>query len=230
MANPALLPTGQPDLFFEDSAVGRLKKEIWEAGFARIDRWLAEYGVPSPPEWCKPGSYIQTTVRSQVVANRRKNDVVLVPIGCTENHGSHPYHHLGMPGTVIIRENVAREFLKEAGQSRRGDRYVPFLRGRLQHRRPGQDGHRPSGDSPPRGRRGPAEGRTGGCQPRVSGRRRGRRSGAGRRQQADRRAVSGGRAGVRRRNDLARRLPLPSAEAALKGAIAHVRRLQSGRG
>ena len=42
--------------------------------------------------------------------------------------------------------------------------------------------------------------------------RRGRRSGAGRRQQADRRAVSGGRAGVRRRNDLVRRLPaLPTA-------------------
>jgi 3-dehydro-scyllo-inosose hydrolase len=151
--NPALLPTNQPDLFFEDSPVGRMKKEVWEAGDAQIDRWLADYGVPSPPEWCKPGSYIQTTVRHQVVANRRKNDVVLVPIGCTENHGmhtvsamdtlfvtsicegvrrytakrgaavnlalpalfygSHPYHHLGMPGTVIIRENVAREYVKD---------------------------------------------------------------------------------------------------------------------
>jgi len=25
------LPTDQPDLFFEDNEVGRLKKEVWEA-------------------------------------------------------------------------------------------------------------------------------------------------------------------------------------------------------
>ena len=149
--NPGLLSTGQPDLFFEDTAVGRLKKEIWEADDGQVEKWLAEYGVPSPPEWCKPGSYIQTTVRHELVENRRKNDIVIIPIGCTENHGmhtvsamdtlfatgicegvrrytakrgapvnlalpplnygSHPYHHVGMPGTVIIRENVAREFL-----------------------------------------------------------------------------------------------------------------------
>ena len=151
--NTGLLPTNQPDLFFEDSPVGHLKKEIWEADDEQIDRWLAEYGLPSPPEWCKPGSYIQTTVRHQLIENRRKNDVVLIPVGCTENHGahtvsamdtlfvtgiceavrrfttsrgapvnlalpplmygSHPYHHIGMPGTVIIRENVARELLMD---------------------------------------------------------------------------------------------------------------------
>ena len=146
-----LLPTDQPDLWFEDSAVGRLKKEVWEAGDAQIDQWLADYGVPSPCEWAKPGSYIQTTVRRDLVENRRKNDIVLIPVGCTELHGahtvsamdtlfvshiaeavrrysakqgapvsialpplmygSHPYHHLGMPGTVIIREDVAKELL-----------------------------------------------------------------------------------------------------------------------
>ena len=37
-----LLATNQPDLFFEDTAVGRLKKEIWEASDAQIDAWLAE--------------------------------------------------------------------------------------------------------------------------------------------------------------------------------------------
>ena len=67
-----LLPTDQPDLFFEDNTVGRLKKQVWEASDAEIDAILAEYGVPSPVEWGKPGSYIQTTVRHQVEANRRK--------------------------------------------------------------------------------------------------------------------------------------------------------------
>ena len=145
------LTTTQPDLFFEASAVGRLKKSIWEANDVEVDNMLAEYGVPSPPEWTKPGSYIQTTVRHEVEENRRKNDVVLIPVGCTELHGQHtvsamdtlfvtgiceavrrytakseapvnlalpplmygchPYHHIGMPGTVIVREAVAKEFL-----------------------------------------------------------------------------------------------------------------------
>jgi creatinine amidohydrolase/Fe(II)-dependent formamide hydrolase-like protein len=147
-----LIPTDQPTLFFEDNAVGRLKKEIWDATEEELDAILDEYGFPAPCEWAKPGAYIQTTPRHKVVENRRKNDVVLIPIGCTENHGmhlpsaadtlyvsqicegvrrytqkyrdghvnltlpplnfgSHPYHHMGMPGTVPIRENVAREFL-----------------------------------------------------------------------------------------------------------------------
>jgi len=146
-----LLPTSQPDLFFEDNTVGRLKKEVWEASDKEIDAILAEYGIPSPVEWGKPGSYIQTTIRHEAVANRKKNDVVFIPVGCSElhgdhlpsasdtlyvsqivegvrrftakrgapanlalpplNYGAHPYHHLGMPGTVIVRETVVRELL-----------------------------------------------------------------------------------------------------------------------
>jgi creatinine amidohydrolase len=146
-----LLATDQPDLFFEDNTVGRLKKEVWESSDAEIDAILTEYGVPSPVEWGKAGSYIQTTVRRQVEENRKKNDIVFVPIGCSElhgahlpsasdtlyvsqilegvrrytakrgaavnlalpplNYGSHPYHHMGMPGTIPVRENVARELL-----------------------------------------------------------------------------------------------------------------------
>jgi len=136
---------------FEDTSTGRLKRQIWEANDAEIDAILVEYGIPSPCEWGKPGSYIQTTVRHQVEENRRKNDIVIIPVGCTELHGQHtvsamdtlfvsmiaegvrrytaqrgaavnlalpplmygchPYHHLGMPGTVIVREEVAKEFL-----------------------------------------------------------------------------------------------------------------------
>ncbi|HUV89975.1 MAG TPA: 3-dehydro-scyllo-inosose hydrolase [Anaerolineae bacterium] len=150
-APEGLLPTDQPDLFFEDNTVGRLKKAVWDASDEEIDAILAEYGIPSPVEWARPGSYIQTTVRHEVVENRRKNDVVLIPVGCTELHGqhtvsamdtlfvsaicegvhrytarqgapvnlalpplmygAHPYHHLGMPGTVIVREHVVRELM-----------------------------------------------------------------------------------------------------------------------
>ena len=77
---PGLLPSDQPDLFFEDNTVGLLKKEVWEASDAEIDAILAEYGVPSPVEWGKPGSYIQTTTRWQVEENRKKNDIVLSPL------------------------------------------------------------------------------------------------------------------------------------------------------
>jgi len=146
-----LLATDQPDLYFEDNAVGRLKKEVWDATDAQIDAILVDYGIPSPVEWARPGSYIQTTVRHQVEANRKKNDVVFIPVGCTELHGrhtvsamdtlfvsaicegvrrytakrgapvnlalpplmygGHPYHHVGMPGTVIVREHVVRELM-----------------------------------------------------------------------------------------------------------------------
>src|SRR5512136_1893587 len=151
MPVPGLLATNLPDLFFEDNTVGRLKKEVWDASDAEVDAILAEYGVPAPIEWAKPGSYIQTTVRWQVEQNRKKNDVVFIPVGCTELHGrhlpsasdtlyvsaivegvrrftakrgvpvnlalpplmygAHPYHHIGMPGTVIIRENIVRKLL-----------------------------------------------------------------------------------------------------------------------
>ncbi len=145
------LATKHPEVWFEDNAVGRMKKELFEASDEQVDAILAEYEIPSAPEWTKPGTYIQTTVRHEVEANRRKNDIVLIPIGCTElhgqhtvsamdtffvtgiaegvrrytakhgapvnlalpplNYGSHPYHHTGMAGTVIIREEVAKEFL-----------------------------------------------------------------------------------------------------------------------
>ncbi|HEX9115056.1 MAG TPA: 3-dehydro-scyllo-inosose hydrolase [Anaerolineae bacterium] len=147
------LTTTRPDLVFENTPVGRMKKELFEADEAKLDAILAEYGVPAPGgcEWAKPGSYIQTTVRHDLEAQRKKNDVVIIPVGSTELHGDHtvssmdtlfvsqiaeavrrytakqgapvalalppwmygchPAHHLGMAGTVIIREDVAREYL-----------------------------------------------------------------------------------------------------------------------
>src|SRR4030043_2457202 len=83
------LTTGNPAVIFEDNTVGRLKKQIWDAPEAEIDQILADYGSPSEPELGKPGSYIQTTVRHELIKNRQKNDIVMIPVGCTENHGAH---------------------------------------------------------------------------------------------------------------------------------------------
>ncbi|MBC7099884.1 creatininase family protein [Candidatus Bipolaricaulota bacterium] len=145
------ITTEHPAIVFEDTEVGRLKKEIWDASEEEIDRILAEYGIPSPPELGKPGTYIQTTPRAKVVENRKKNDIVIIPVASTERHGehscsghdifqvtqlieglrrytekqgrpvnlvfppiiygAHPYHHIGMPGTIIMPEEVVRETL-----------------------------------------------------------------------------------------------------------------------
>jgi creatinine amidohydrolase len=149
--NDLWLTTENPSIVFENTEVGRLKKAIWDAPEADIDRILADYDIPSLPELGKPGSYIQTTVRQKLIENRRKNDIVLVPLGCTENHGrhtvsgldtfmvtqiaegvrrftakegrpvslalpplnygAHPYHHIGMPGTVILPQELVKELL-----------------------------------------------------------------------------------------------------------------------
>jgi len=143
--------TENPVIFFEDNEVGRLKKQIWDASDEEIDAILEEYGIPSESELGKAGTYIQNTPRAKVIEKRRKNDIVFVPIGCTENHGlhansgldtfmvtqilegvrrytakqgkeinlsftplnfgGHPYHHIGMPGTVIMPEEVVKETL-----------------------------------------------------------------------------------------------------------------------
>ena len=146
------LTTELPEIVFEDTTVGRLKKRIWDAPMSEIDRILTEdYGIPAPSGFGTAGTYIQNTARSKVCEIRKKNDVVIVPIGCTENHGmhansgldtfmvsqiceavkrkaikdghevalafpplnygGHPYHHVGMPGTVIIPQNTVQEML-----------------------------------------------------------------------------------------------------------------------
>ncbi len=145
------LTTNHPAVVFEDNTVGRLKKQIWDAGEEEIDGILAEYGIPAPSELGKAGCYIQNTPRARCIEKRRKNDLVFIPIGCTENHGlhansgldtfmvtqilegvrrytarqgrecnlaftplnygGHPYHHMGMPGTVIMPREVVEETL-----------------------------------------------------------------------------------------------------------------------
>jgi len=141
--------TDTPGIMFENNEVGRLKKEVWDMSVEELDKALAEYGIPSESELGKAGCYIQNTPRCKVIEKRRKNDIVFVPVGCTENHGlhansgldtfmvtqilegvrrftakqgreinlalpplnygGHPYHHIGMPGTVNIPQEVVVE-------------------------------------------------------------------------------------------------------------------------
>jgi creatinine amidohydrolase/Fe(II)-dependent formamide hydrolase-like protein len=145
------LETDRVDLRFEDTTVGRLKKQIWEASDKEIDGILEDFEIPSPSELAKPGTYIQTSIRHKVVENRKKNDIVFIPIGCTEQHGSHtvsaldtfmvtqileavrrktakngapcnlvwtplnygghPHHHIGMPGTIHLDDEVVKKIL-----------------------------------------------------------------------------------------------------------------------
>ncbi len=102
------ITTDNPAVVFENTDVGRLKKEIWDASKDEIDKILKEYGVPSPPELGMPGAYIQTTVRKKLIENRRKNDIVLIPVGCTENHGMHNVSGLDSFNVTQIVEAVRR--------------------------------------------------------------------------------------------------------------------------
>ena len=91
------------------------------------------------------GIYYQNMTNLDVAERLKKNDVILIPVGSTENHGpsapygedtyldtrlcelvaertgctvaqpiwygSHPYHHLGQKGTVMIPEETLADYL-----------------------------------------------------------------------------------------------------------------------
>jgi len=145
------LTTNYPQIVFEDNTVGRLKKKIWDASEQEIEKILVKYDIPSKPELGKANCYIQNTPRARCIEKRKKNDLVFLPIGCTENHGlhanngldtfmvtqiiegvrrytakegnevnlafpplnygGHPYHHVGMPGTIMVPKEVVEETL-----------------------------------------------------------------------------------------------------------------------
>jgi creatinine amidohydrolase len=108
------LTTDYPEIIFEDTEVGRLKQEIWNASMPEIDKILADYEIPSPPEYGKAGTYIQNTPRAHCIEKRKKNDIVLIPIGCTENHGMHQNSGLDTFMVTGICEGV-RRYTKKQG-------------------------------------------------------------------------------------------------------------------
>ena len=92
------------------------------------------------------GIYFQNMTNKQVEKRLRENDLIIIPVGSTENHGphgpygedtflvtrmaeqvaqktgctvaqpiwygSHPYQHLGMPGTIVIPEETLAAYLR----------------------------------------------------------------------------------------------------------------------
>jgi hypothetical protein len=100
------LTTDNPAIIFEDNTVGRLKKQIWDATEEEIDEILREYEIPSESELGKAGTYIQNTPRYKVIEKRKKNDIVFVPVGCTENHGMHANSGLDTFMVTQILEGV----------------------------------------------------------------------------------------------------------------------------
>ena len=102
------LTTEYPNIFFENNKVGQLKKKIFDAPMSEIEEILKEYDVPSPSELGKGGSYIQNTPRMHVIEDRRKNDIVFVPVGCTECHGD--YANTGLDTFMVtqICEGIRR--------------------------------------------------------------------------------------------------------------------------
>jgi 3-dehydro-scyllo-inosose hydrolase len=103
------METGECRLPFEDTGVGRLKERIFNLGDAEVGALIKEYGIPSPGELEKPGSYIQNTVRKHLVDNRRVNDIVIVPVGSTENHGIHTVSGFDTLLVTRIAEAVRRK-------------------------------------------------------------------------------------------------------------------------
>src|SRR3990172_5774515 len=92
------------------------------------------------------GVYYQNMTGREIDERLKKNDLIIIPVGASENHGphapngediflvtrlaeqvalktgctvaqpirygSHPYQHLGMPGTIIIPEEVFAAYLR----------------------------------------------------------------------------------------------------------------------
>ncbi len=107
-----MTPVNGPRIPFEGTAVGQLKERIYKMSDSEIESLAKEYGFPAPGELEKPGSYIQNTVRKKLVENRRKNDIVLIPIGCTENHGMHTVSAFDTLLVTRISEAVRRRQIK----------------------------------------------------------------------------------------------------------------------
>ena len=108
--------TSHPRISFEKGTkVGELKKKLWDSSDDEIDQILKMYGIPAPSELGKAGSYIQTTPRKAQIEKRRKNDIVFIPIGCTEHHGLHANTGLDTFMVTQILEGI-RRYTKNQGR------------------------------------------------------------------------------------------------------------------
>lgn len=109
----AFLRTKVDDVFFEDNEIGRMKKKIFEAGPEELDKMLQEFEMPAPSELTKADCYIQNTPRHKLEASRKEGDVVLIPVGCSENHGRHMCSWADTYFVTSICEGVRRYMAKK---------------------------------------------------------------------------------------------------------------------
>lgn len=114
------------------------------------------------------GIYFQNMTGKEIEKRLEKNDLIIIPVGSTENHGphacsgedtflltrlaeqvalktgctiaqpvwygSHPYNHLGMPGTIVVPEEDLAAYLRAiiAGFWNAGFRKQIFINGHAQ--------------------------------------------------------------------------------------------------
>lgn len=127
---------------------------------------MSKWNLPPRGEMDRAsGIYYQTMTQKEIHERRKKNDVIIIPIGSTETHGpgqalgediylctrmaeevarvtgctvalpinygAHPYHHVGMPGTVIIPDRVLIDYIMAvmAGFWNAGFRKILLLNG-----------------------------------------------------------------------------------------------------
>lgn len=109
-----------------------------------MDKWVLP---PAGGHMDRPtGIYFQTMNGHQIAERLKENDLIILPVGATENHGknacsgedtflvtrmaeqiaqatgctvaepiwygSHPFHHLGMPGTIVIPEEDLSAYIR----------------------------------------------------------------------------------------------------------------------
>lgn len=116
MAQSKFINGPHPNIVFEDSNVGRMKREVFNMSDKDVDKELAEFDFPHAPELCAGGVYIQTTPYKEQCEIREKNDVVLIPVGTTENHGPHNPTGMDIFMVTAIAEGVRRYTLKNGPQ------------------------------------------------------------------------------------------------------------------
>jgi len=108
---------------------------------------LAKWTFPQEGHMEKPsGVYFQNMTYKEIRDRLKRNDLIIIPLGSTENHGphacpgedtflvtrmaeqvaqktgctvaqplwygSHPYHHLGMPGTIVVDDDVFKALVR----------------------------------------------------------------------------------------------------------------------
>jgi len=90
--------------------------------------------------------YFQNMTMKEIEERLKENDIIIIPLGATENHGphaplgedvflvtrmaelvaertgctvaqpvwygSHPYHHIGMPGTIVVDDDVFKAYVR----------------------------------------------------------------------------------------------------------------------